>query len=123
MKETVNVPILMAGRMDNPEMASACIADSTCDIISLGRPLLADPDYVNKLRANRYEFVRPCLSCHEGCMGRIQEYSALNCAVNPQACRERGYGIPAHLPPQEGADRGRWCGRLRGSPGAGHPWP
>lgn len=89
MKETVNVPILMAGRMDNPEMASACIADSTCDIISLGRPLLADPDYVNKLRANRYEFVRPCLSCHEGCMGRIQEYSALNCAVNPQACRER----------------------------------
>ncbi len=89
MKETVNVPILMAGRMDNPEMASACIADGTCDIISLGRPLLADPDYVNKLRANRYEFVRPCLSCHEGCMGRIQEYSALNCAVNPQACRER----------------------------------
>lgn len=89
MKETVNVPILMAGRMDNPEMASVCIADGTCDIISLGRPLLADPDYVNKLRANRYEFVRPCLSCHEGCMGRIQEYSALNCAVNPQACRER----------------------------------
>lgn len=89
MKETVNVPILMAGRMDNPEMASACIADGTCDIISLGRPLLADPDYVNKLRANRYECVRPCLSCHEGCMGRIQEYSALNCAVNPQACRER----------------------------------
>lgn len=89
MKENVNVPILMAGRMDNPEMASACIADGTCDIISLGRPLLADPDYVNKLRANRYEFVRPCLSCQEGCMGRVQEYSALNCAVNPQACRER----------------------------------
>ena len=89
MKENVNVPILMAGRMDNPEMASACIADGTCDIISLGRPLLADPDYVNKLRANRYEFVRPCLSCQEGCMGRVQEYSALNCAVNPEACRER----------------------------------
>ena len=89
MKETVDVPILMAGRMDNPEMASACIADGTCDIISLGRPLLADPEYVNKLRANQYDRVRPCLSCHEGCMGRIQEYSALNCAVNPQACRER----------------------------------
>lgn len=43
MKETVNVPILMAGRMDNPEMASACIADSTCDIISLGRPPAGRP--------------------------------------------------------------------------------
>lgn len=89
MKETVDVPILMAGRMDNPEMASACIEDGTCDIISLGRPLLADPDYVNKLRAGRTANIRPCLSCHEGCMGRIQEYSMLNCAVNPQACRER----------------------------------
>lgn len=89
MKETVDVPIIMAGRMDNPDMAIECIKNSTCDMISLGRPLLADPDYVNKLRANHYEQVRPCLSCHEGCMGRIQEYSALNCAVNPQACRER----------------------------------
>lgn len=89
MKETVDVPIIMAGRMDNPDMALECIENSTCDMISLGRPLLADPDYVNKLRANHYEQVRPCLSCHEGCMGRIQEYSALNCAVNPQACRER----------------------------------
>lgn len=89
MKETVNVPILMAGRMDDPDMASACIADGTCDIISLGRPLLADPDYVNKLRAGLRRTIRPCLSCHEGCMGRIQEYSLLNCAVNPQACRER----------------------------------
>lgn len=89
MKETVDVPIIMAGRMDNPDMALECIEDGTCDMISLGRPLLADPDYVNKLRANHYEQVRPCLSCHEGCMGRIQEYSALNCAVNPQACRER----------------------------------
>ena len=43
MKETVNVPILMAGRMDNPEMASACIADGTCDIISLGRPPAGRP--------------------------------------------------------------------------------
>ena len=89
MKQTVDVPIIMAGRMDNPDMALECIENGTCDMISLGRPLLADPDYVNKLRANHYEQVRPCLSCHEGCMGRIQEYSALNCAVNPQACRER----------------------------------
>ena len=89
MKETVDVPILCAGRMDDPDMAIEAIEEETCDIISLGRPLLADPDYVKKIRTNRVREIRPCISCQEGCMGRIQEYSALNCAVNPQACRER----------------------------------
>lgn len=89
MKETVDVPIICAGRMDNPDMSSEAVQNGTCDIISLGRPLLADPDYVNKLRADKIDLIRPCLSCHEGCMGRIQEFSAINCAVNPHACRER----------------------------------
>ena len=77
------IPVLMAGRMDNPEMASESIDNGTCDVISLGRPLLADPDYVKKLRAGRLAEIRPCISCQEGCMGRIQEYSMINCAVNP----------------------------------------
>ena len=86
VKEVVNVPVLCAGRMDDPDMA---LEKGECDIISLGRPLLADPDYVNKLRAGRVKEIRPCISCQEGCMGRIQEYSMINCAVNPQAARER----------------------------------
>ncbi|OOM79595.1 2-enoate reductase FldZ [Clostridium puniceum] len=89
MKENVDVPIICAGRMDNPDMALEAIENGTCDIISLGRPLLADPDYVNKLKANNYKSIRPCISCQEGCMGRIQHYSMLNCAVNPQACKEK----------------------------------
>ena len=89
MKEVVEVPVICAGRMDNPDMALEAINNGTCDMISLGRPLLADPDYVNKLRSNQVKNIRPCISCQEGCMGRIQEYSMLNCAVNPQACRER----------------------------------
>ena len=89
VKETVKVPVFMAGRMDTPEMAEGCVKDGTCDVISLGRPLLADPDYVKKLRANHVCEIRPCISCQEGCMGRIQTYSMINCAVNPQAARER----------------------------------
>ncbi len=89
VKETVKVAVFMAGRMDTPEMAETCVADGTCDVISLGRPLLADPDYVKKLRANHVCEIRPCISCQEGCMGRIQTYSMINCAVNPQAARER----------------------------------
>lgn len=89
VKEIVKVPVFMAGRMDTPEMAESCVKDGTCDVISLGRPLLADPDYVKKLRTNHVCEIRPCISCQDGCMGRIQTYSMINCAVNPQAARER----------------------------------
>ena len=89
VKENVDVPVLCAGRMDDPDMAEDAVNDGVCDIISLGRPLLADPDYVNKLRCGERKCIRPCISCQEGCMGRIQEYSMINCAVNPQAARER----------------------------------
>ena len=89
MKKHVHVPIICAGRMDNPQLALSALEDDVCDIISLGRPLLADPDYVNKLRAGNTGDIRPCISCQEGCMGRIQEFSMINCAVNPQAAKER----------------------------------
>ena len=101
MKETVQVPIICAGRMDDPDMALEAIENGTTDMISLGRPLLADPDYVNKLRAGKQKSIRPCISCHEGCMGRIQEYSMLNCAVNPQACRERATALTPILAPKK----------------------
>jgi 2-enoate reductase len=74
--------------MDNSDMASKAVKDGACDIVSLGRPLLADAYYVNKLRAEKVESIRPCLSCHEGCLGRMFTYVSLNCAVNPEACRE-----------------------------------
>jgi 2-enoate reductase len=89
VKDGVDVPVFCAGRMDDPDMASKALEDGICDVISLGRPLLADPEYVNKLKTGRSCEIRPCISCQEGCMGRIQEYSLLNCAVNPQAARER----------------------------------
>ncbi len=93
IKDVVDVPILCAGRMDNPDLASKAVEDGACDIVSLGRPLLADPDYVNKLKAGDLEAIRPCLSCHEGCMGGIQEYSTLACAVNPTCCREQDMAL------------------------------
>lgn len=89
VKEVVDVPVICAGRMDNPELAVNAVKDGACDMVSLGRPLLADAFYVKKLERGEEERIRPCLSCQEGCMGRLQTYAALNCAVNPQACRER----------------------------------
>ena len=88
VKEAVDVPVICAGRMDDPELASGALESGACDIVSLGRPLLADPEYVNKLRSGKIISIRPCLSCQEGCMGRIGKYSALSCAVNPACGRE-----------------------------------
>lgn len=101
VKDVVDVPVLCAGRMDDPEMASKSIEDGDCDIVSLGRPLLADPDYVNKLRAGRMAEIRPCISCQEGCMGRVQHYSMINCAVNPQCARERVTAYNSILQPKK----------------------
>ena len=53
MKKTVDAPVICAGRMDDPDMALEALENGETDMISLGRPLLADPDYVNKLRSGR----------------------------------------------------------------------
>ena len=93
VKDHVKVPVLMAGRVDDPDLALACLEEGTCDIISMGRPLLADPDIVKKIRTGRLEQIRPCISCQEGCMGRIQTYSLINCAVNAQTGKERSAAL------------------------------
>ena len=89
VKEVVNVPVLMAGRMGYPDLDEEAIHTDTCDMVVLGRPLLADPDYVNKLRLGNVEDIRPCLSCHDGCFGRAHQLRLMSCAVNPQCNRER----------------------------------
>lgn len=53
VKEVVDIPVFCAGRMDNPDMALEAIENGECDVIDLGRPLLADPDYCNKLRCGK----------------------------------------------------------------------
>ena len=61
-------------------------------MIALGRPLLADAEIPNKIQADKYDKVRPCLSCQEGCMGRLASLCYLSCAVNPACGREKEYG-------------------------------
>ncbi|MEN6474188.1 MAG: FAD-dependent oxidoreductase [Syntrophaceae bacterium] len=91
LKKHVRVPIILAGRMDDPDMACEAIGDS-CDIVSYGRPLLSDPYYPEKIREGRLDEVRPCLSCHQGCLGRISG-GPISCAVNPACGRETIYGL------------------------------
>ncbi len=96
LKQTVNIPIITAGRMDDPDLASEAIRKNQTDLIAMARPLLADPDIPKKIRNGQYDEIRPCLSCQEGCIGRVSLYGNFSCAVNPACCREKEYGlIPA----------------------------
>ncbi len=93
LKEAVDVPIIVAGRMENPDLAVKALEEECCDIIGLGRPLLADAYVPNKIKKGQLEKIRPCLSCHDGCMGRLATGGAVSCAVNPACGREEIYGI------------------------------
>ena len=91
LKKEMDVPVLIAGRMEDPDLASDTVRDKKTDLVALGRSLLADPDTVNKIRSGRYEFVRPCLGCHEGSMNRLITAKPVSCAVNPSCGRETSY--------------------------------
>jgi len=88
VKKAVNVPIIVAGRMDDPDTGAQAIRDGKCDMVSLGRPSLADPYLPNKVREGHPERVRPCLSCNFGCSNRISTAGRVSCAVNAQCANE-----------------------------------
>jgi 2-enoate reductase len=92
LKQNVDVPVILAGRMDNPEMACEALG-TCCDIIGYGRPLLADPYLPEKIRTGNLEEIRPCLSCHQGCLDRLAHGLPLSCAVNPACGREKSMAI------------------------------
>jgi len=93
LMKAVNVPVLVAGRMDDPEIASSALEEGKADAIVIGRGLLADAHLPNKIKSGAIDDIRPCLACHDGCMGRIAQIKPLSCAVNPQAGREAEYDI------------------------------
>lgn len=94
LKKVVNIPLIVAGRMDVPELAEKTLEeDRAADMICLGRGLLADADWVNKVQEGRSEDIRPCIGCHDGCLGRGFTGKPLSCAVNPACGREEEYGL------------------------------
>lgn len=93
LKQTVKIPVLVAGRLELPEIAVKALAEEGADVVSLGRGLLADPYWPNKVLQSKTENVRPCLGCYDGCLNREDLYKPLCCAVNPATGRERQFEI------------------------------
>jgi 2-enoate reductase len=84
----VEVPVVGVGKLGYPDLAEAALRNGQCDMVMLGRPLLADPDWCNKAYAGKTEEIRPCIGCQEGCINEFVEGGHPQCAVNPRASFE-----------------------------------
>ena len=87
IKKAVNVPVSAVGRIVDAEMAERVIESGMADIVAVGRPLLADPDWGTKIAAGKACDIRRCISCNKGCTDAIQNRQFLSCVLNA----ENGY--------------------------------
>ena len=87
IKRAVNVPVSAVGRIVDAEMAARVIESGMADMVAMGRPLLADPDWGTKIAAGKACDIRRCISCNKGCTDAIQNRQFLSCVLNA----ENGY--------------------------------
>ena len=100
-KAAVSIPILLGGRMNDPDIGEAAIRDEKIDAVVLGRPALADPEYPNKVLTGHTEKIRPCIACNQGCITRLQRGKQPTCAVNPTAMREIRFALKPCMRPKK----------------------
>ncbi|MBM4462547.1 MAG: FAD-binding protein [Chloroflexi bacterium] len=93
IKKVVNVPVIASGRLNDPLMADQVIAQGKADLVAIGRGLYADPEWPNKVAAGRFEDIRWCTSCLDGCIHSLRTTFATKCQVNPEVGRERQMAI------------------------------
>ncbi|MFF8657258.1 oxidoreductase [Streptomyces huasconensis] len=84
----VSVPLVTTNRINTPEIAEQLLADGAADMVSLARPLLADPDFVAKARADQSEAINTCIGCNQACLDHTFNLQITSCLVNPRACHE-----------------------------------
>lgn len=99
----VEIPIVAVGKLGYPDLAEQALRDGKCDMVMLGRPLLADPDWPNKAYAGKVSEIRPCIGCQEGCVNEFVEGGHPQCAVNGRTGFEEQY--PKAFPKAEKAKK------------------
>ena len=88
MRSEVKIPLITTNRINMPDVAEAILARGEADMVSMARPLLADPHWVNKARAGRPQAINTCIACNQACLDHVFENKRASCMVNPRACFE-----------------------------------
>ncbi|MEE9911036.1 MAG: FAD-dependent oxidoreductase [Deltaproteobacteria bacterium] len=88
IKECVDVPVIAGHRINDPQTARQMIEDDLCDMVAMGRPLIADPDLPKKTAENRENEIIHCIACAQGCFDHLFVVQAVECLCNPEAGHE-----------------------------------
>jgi 2,4-dienoyl-CoA reductase (NADPH2) len=88
LKAAVKVPVIASNRINTPEIAETLIADGAADLVSMARPLLADPEFVLKTAEDRAHEINTCIACNQACLDHTFRNQRASCLVNPRAGRE-----------------------------------
>jgi 2,4-dienoyl-CoA reductase (NADPH2) len=88
LKKSVSIPLITSNRINTPEQAEQVLASGEADMISMARPFLADPQFMNKAKNNQASRINTCIACNQGCLDRVFRKQRATCLVNPRACYE-----------------------------------
>ncbi len=99
MKQEVSVPLVTSNRINLPDVAEQILADGCADMVSLARPMLADPEFVRKAQESRADEINVCIACNQACLDHTFSNKMSSCLVNPRACHETELNyIPTDAP-------------------------
>jgi len=93
VKREVKIPVITVGSILEPRQAEEILTEGKADLIALGRPLLADPDWPEKALLQKEEEIRSCILCNEFCIGRLFQFKAVSCSVNASCGKEHYYTL------------------------------
>ena len=88
LKGHVGIPLVATNRINTPEVAEQLLADGFCDMVSMARPFLADPNFVRKAAEGRADEINTCIGCNQACLDHTFGGKITSCLVNPRACHE-----------------------------------
>ncbi|MFA0568558.1 FAD-dependent oxidoreductase [Vibrio gallaecicus] len=88
VKPHVSIPVVTCNRINTPEDAERILSSGQADMVSMARPFLADPDFVNKAAQDQAKFINTCIGCNQACLDNVFKGKRASCLVNPRACYE-----------------------------------
>ena len=88
LRGSVRIPLVTSNRINDPAVAERLLANGDADLVSMARPLLADPEFVRKAREGRADEINTCIACNQACLDLVFENQVATCLVNPRAGRE-----------------------------------
>ncbi|KTB58114.1 2,4-dienoyl-CoA reductase [Pseudomonas viridiflava ICMP 13104] len=88
LRGSVRIPLITTNRINTPEVAERILSEGDADMVSMARPFLADPEFVNKAAAGRAELINTCIGCNQACLDHTFGGKLTSCLVNPRACHE-----------------------------------